>query len=167
MRRLFTHWVRPRNSPPPSPHLGSYTRALLVSHRRNFFVTPCRADLLQSPQGISLWPSSSHLYKLQSRPPFLPAPPHCNGYSVYIFLFWELRGLSPNFHINVSVSDLYIPRIGPHISSSRKGRPFLGIYNLLTDTWMWKLGLRPRYSFPGNILFPIFVILSLQCTWPS
>jgi hypothetical protein len=56
---------------------------------------------------------------------------HCN---VYIFLFWELRGLSPNFHIHVSVSDLYIPRIGPHISSSRKGRPFVGIYNSLTDT---------------------------------
>ncbi len=27
----------------------------------------------------------------------------------------ELRGLSSNFHIYVSVSDLYIPRIGPHI----------------------------------------------------
>jgi hypothetical protein len=38
---------------------------------------------------------------------------HCNGNSVYIFLFWELRGLSHNFHIHVSVSDLYIPRIGP------------------------------------------------------
>ena len=32
-----------------------------------------------------------------------------------LFLFWELRGLSPNFYIHVSVSDLYIPRIGPHI----------------------------------------------------
>jgi hypothetical protein len=30
-------------------------------------------------------------------------------------LSWELRGLSPNFHIHVSVSDLYSPRIGPHI----------------------------------------------------
>ncbi len=27
---------------------------------------------------------------------------------------WIARGLSPNFHIHVSVSDLYIPRIGPH-----------------------------------------------------
>ncbi len=27
----------------------------------------------------------------------------------------ELRGLSPNFHIHVSVSDLCVPRIGPHI----------------------------------------------------
>jgi hypothetical protein len=33
---------------------------------------------------------------------------HCNGNSAYIFLFWELHGLSPNFHIHVSVSDLYI-----------------------------------------------------------
>ena len=31
------------------------------------------------------------------------------------FLFWKLRGLIANFHIHVSVSDLYIPRIGPHI----------------------------------------------------
>jgi hypothetical protein len=58
----------------------------------------------------------------------------CNGNSVYIFLFWELRSLSPNFHIHVSVNDLYIHTIGPHISSSRKGRPFMGIYNSLTDT---------------------------------
>ncbi len=27
------------------------------------------------------------------------------------------------------------------------------LYNSLTDTWMWKLGLRPRYSFSGNICF--------------
>jgi hypothetical protein len=29
-----------------------------------------------------------------------------------IFPEKELRGLSPNFHIHVSVSDLYIPMIG-------------------------------------------------------
>ncbi len=44
-----------------------------------------------------------------------------------------------------------------HISSSRKGRPIVGIYNSLTDTWMWKLGLRPRYSFSGNIYFKFSV----------
>jgi hypothetical protein len=33
---------------------------------------------------------------------------HCNERSIYAFLFRELRGLSPNFHIHVSVSDLYI-----------------------------------------------------------
>jgi hypothetical protein len=38
------HWLRPRKSQPPPPnppHLGSYTRALLVSQdRRHLFVTP-------------------------------------------------------------------------------------------------------------------------------
>ncbi len=58
----------------------------------------------------------------------------------------------------MSLSDLYIPRISLHISSSRTGRPIVGIYNIhiinwLTDTWMWKLGLRTRYSFSGNICF--------------
>jgi hypothetical protein len=42
--------------------------------------------------------------------------PHCKGNPIYVFLCWELRGLSPNFYIHVSVSDLYFPRISPHIS---------------------------------------------------
>jgi hypothetical protein len=38
-----THWLRLRNSPLPL-HLGSYTRALLVSKdRRHLFVTPLRS----------------------------------------------------------------------------------------------------------------------------
>jgi hypothetical protein len=40
---------------------------------------------------------------------------HCKENPIYIFLFWELRGLSPNFNIHLSVSDLFIPRIRPHI----------------------------------------------------
>ncbi len=40
---------------------------------------------------------------------------HCNESTIYVFLFWELLGLRPNCHVHVSVSDLYIPRIGPHI----------------------------------------------------
>jgi hypothetical protein len=34
---------------------------------------------------------------------------------MYVFPEKELRGLSSNFHIHVSMSDLYIPRISPHI----------------------------------------------------
>ncbi len=88
---------------------------------------------------------------------------HCKGNSVYIFLFWELRGLSPNFYIHVSVSNLYISRIGPHISSSRNGSSIVGIYNSLTDTWMWKLGPTeaPIFLF-WEYLLPIFGIFSLQ-----
>ncbi len=37
--------------------------------------------------------------------------------------------------------------------------PILGIYKSLTDTWMWKLGLRPRNSFSG-----IFVAARLMLT---
>ncbi len=40
---------------------------------------------------------------------------HCNENHIYVFLFWELRGLSPSFHIHVSVSDLFTPRICPHV----------------------------------------------------
>jgi len=37
---------------------------------------------------------------------------HCNENPIYGYLFWELRGLSPNYNILVSLSDLYIPMIG-------------------------------------------------------
>ncbi len=41
---------------------------------------------------------------------------HCKENPIFVFLFWELYGLDPNFHIQVYVSDIYIPRICPHIS---------------------------------------------------
>ncbi len=64
------------------------------------------------------------------------------------------------------MSDLYSPRIGLHISSSRIGRPILRIYKSLTGAWMWKLGLRPRYSFSGNICLeiPVFCLCSVWDT---
>ena len=37
---------------------------------------------------------------------------YCKEISIYVFPEKELRVLSPNFHIHVSVSDLYIPTIG-------------------------------------------------------
>jgi hypothetical protein len=46
----------------------------------------------------------------------LVGDPNCKENPIYVFLFWELRGLSPNFYIPVSLSDLYIPMISPHIS---------------------------------------------------
>ncbi len=60
---------------------------------------------------------------------------HCKENTNYVILFWELHGLSPNFHIHMSVSDLYIPRIGPHtVFPCRKiDRPLLEIYKSLTD----------------------------------
>jgi hypothetical protein len=42
---------------------------------------------------------------------------HCKEILIYVFPEKELRGLSPSYHIYVSVNDLYvyIPTIGPPI----------------------------------------------------
>ncbi len=40
---------------------------------------------------------------------------HSTENPIYVFPEKELSGLSPNSYIHVSVSDFYIPRIGPHI----------------------------------------------------
>jgi hypothetical protein len=46
----------------------------------------------------------------------------------------EYRGLSPNFHIHVSVIDLYISTIGLPILLEEICGPLLGLYKSLTDT---------------------------------
>jgi hypothetical protein len=40
---------------------------------------------------------------------------HCKEISIYVFPEKELRALSPNSHIDMSVIDLYIPTIGEPI----------------------------------------------------
>ncbi len=52
----------------------------------------------------------------------------------------KLRSLVPNSYIYVSVSDLYIPRIGLPIWCSKIGRPILEIYKSLTETWVTEIG---------------------------
>ncbi len=63
---------------------------------------------------------------------------HCNENPIYVFLIWELRGLSPNFHIHVYVNDLYFPRIGPHIflQQNRQTDPWNTVYKSLADIWV-------------------------------
>jgi hypothetical protein len=59
---------------------------------------------------------------------------NCTENQVYVFPEKEMRGLSPSSYIHVSVSDLYIPRIGPIIfGCSKIDRPILEIYKSLTD----------------------------------
>ncbi len=70
------------------------------------------------------------------------------------------RNISPNFHIHVSVSELYIPTMGLPVLLEEICRLILGIYKWLKDTWMWKLGLRPRYSQKRNM----WTELPLQCS---
>jgi hypothetical protein len=47
--------------------------------------------------------------------------------------FLGLRGLSPNFHIHVSVSDLYIFQDRSTYLAAAKNRQILEIYKFLTD----------------------------------
>jgi hypothetical protein len=79
---------------------------------------------------------------------------HCNKnpINVHVFLLWELRGLSPNFHIHVSVSYLYITRIGPLISCRSIGRSG-GNTQIAHRHKNVEFGLWPHSSFSGNICF--------------
>jgi hypothetical protein len=56
------------------------------------------------------------------------------NFETKIFSEKEYRGLSPNFHIHASVSDLYIPTTGLPILLEERCRPILGLYKSLTDT---------------------------------
>ena len=58
---------------------------------------------------------------------------HCNDNPIYVFLFWKLHGVSPSFHIHVSVSDLYIPTIDLPILLQEICGPILGLCKSLTD----------------------------------
>jgi hypothetical protein len=54
---------------------------------------------------------------------------HNTENSKQIFPEKELRGVSPNFHIHVSVSDSYIPRIGlPILLQENMWTDSVGIY---------------------------------------
>jgi hypothetical protein len=59
---------------------------------------------------------------------------HNNENSKQIFLEKEMRGASPNFHIHVSVSNLYIPGLPFLLQENTVCGPILGIYKSLTDT---------------------------------
>ncbi len=87
--------------------------------------------------------------------------PHCNENPRYVFLFWELRGLSPNFHIHVCELFIYSQDQFTYFPAAELGRLILGMYKSLTGIWMWKFVLRPHIFFSGNI-FSNFLYCVLQ-----
>jgi hypothetical protein len=100
-------------------------------------------------RGVQYTVKHTHSYWSICRLPLGRA--HCKENPVYVFLFWELRGLSPNFHIHVSVSNLYsiFPGSVQIFPCSRIGRPILEIYkslmsvetgrqNIIILFWKWQ-----------------------------
>jgi hypothetical protein len=74
---------------------------------------------------INNWHTSLLLYRFMY---VYNDPTHCNKNPNCVFPEKELHGLSPNFHILVSVSNLYIPqkKIRPHIFLQQKRQTDLG-----------------------------------------
>jgi hypothetical protein len=51
---------------------------------------------------------------------FFPHPPtHCTKNPIYVFQEMILSGFVPNSHIHISVSNLYIPRIGLYFAAAK------------------------------------------------
>ncbi len=84
---------------------------------------------------------------------------HCTENLKQIFPEMKLHGLVPNFCINLSESDLYIPTIGPPIWPYCVWGLIVGLYKSLTDTRIEKFGTRRRSFIYGNICFEF----SVQC----
>ncbi len=72
--------------------------------------------------------------------------------SKQIFPAKELQGLQSQFLHSCFCERfiLYIPVISlPILLQENRCSNVVGIYRSLTDTWMWKVGLRPRKFFSG------------------
>ncbi len=89
--------------------------------------------------------------------------PHCIEIWIYVIPEKELRGLSPNFNIHVSVIDLYIPPFGPPIFLQQYR------YSIWADRSEEYINRSQKHkcrnwdrsrpsSFPGNICFEFSVL---------
>ncbi len=93
------------NQPPPMSDviIGWIWRSSFLTHVTDGYHGNATCDMC-----VCVWTTGVEVYTVQSSI-------HSNEHPSYVFLFWKLRGLSPNLHIHVSVSHLYISRICPHI----------------------------------------------------
>jgi hypothetical protein len=90
---------------------------------------------------------------------------HCKENPIYVLPEKKLRSFSPNFHIQVSVSDLFIPTIGLPIFLQQNRQTDRGnIYVNGSQKLNVGIGTEAAQFNFWKYLFRIFGILSLQCS---
>jgi hypothetical protein len=120
----------PASRPPlPPARIGYLFVSVLVSHQNS----GTRLGLLESTYCVAICFSSAAVYCFHV---FCLWRTVKNQYKKFETRFPEkdLCGHSPNFYIQVSVSNLYIPTIEPPILLREICGQILGIYKSLTDT---------------------------------
>jgi hypothetical protein len=89
------------------------------------------------------WGFFHFVYSESTLEVFLCTILQCKKDPIYVFPEMKLRGRVPNFH--------------PSIFCSKIGGPIVVIDKLPRETWMWKLGTRPRSFSSWNTCFKFSV----------
>ncbi len=131
---------------------------------RNFKIIFSFAMQPEKFETVCAWRTSTDLI-------YLSGDLHCNGNSVYtVFSFSGNSVASAPISTFMCLRAIYIFPGSVHIfHPAEKADPsWEYIIRSQTCTWMWKLWLRPRYSFSGNICFKFsaFCLCSVQYEVP-
>jgi hypothetical protein len=126
-----THWLRPRNTIPP--HLGSYTRALLVRQgRRHLFVTSLRWRHTLDWVFLSVWKQDKSLSSSQGRLPFHGSQTffYTPRRTVYIYVFSTYFYSEGAFHFSKQRTSIFFTSRTYYSSPEAEFLDVIGTKNL-------------------------------------